>query len=254
MGRTSPLVRFIATLAASAAVLAVAPLARAQTDVRTPLGVKKTLVIDELSGFRASTVGGVSYAGPIGISVQSLSENLPSANPAASAGSTTTHFTNIWFAPSADYFVIDHLSIGGLIEITSTSSSQTTTLFASTSTTVSLPTTTNVTVVPRVGWMFAVTDRFGIWPRAGLGYAVRTTASTDSQAVPGSTDTFSGFVVDLDVGFLYRVNQTFFLSGRPEITFVPGSHSETTGNTTTSLGATYFQFALTGGVGIMWGL
>ncbi len=251
--RTSPFARFTATIAVGAAVLATSSLARAQ-DLRTPLGARRTFVIDELSGFRASSVGGVNYAGPIGISVQSLSENVPSANTTANAGSTTTHFTNIWFAPSADYFVIDHLSIGGLIEVTSTSASQTTTLFGNTSTTQSLPTTTSVTVIPRVGWMFPISDRFGIWPRAGLGYAVHTTGATDNQAQTSSSDTFSGFVVDLDVGFLYRVNQTFFLSGRPEITFVPGSHSETTGNTTVSLGATFFQFALTGGVGIMWDL
>jgi hypothetical protein len=247
---TNPIVRFAATLAVGAAVFAVAPLARAQSDIHTPLGARKTLVLDELSGFRASTIGGVSYAGPIGISFQSITLDTPSANPQASSGSSTTHYTNVWFAPSADYFVIDHLSIGGLIEITSTSANVSTTVF-NTTTTTSLPTVTNVTFIPRVGWMFNVTDRFGIWPRAGLGYAVRSGASTDPTAAAGTTDTYSAFIIDLDVGFLYRINQTFFVSGRPEFTFGPGSHSETTGNTTVSLGATFFQFAMVGGLGIM---
>jgi hypothetical protein len=250
---TSTLVRLVAALALGTAVLAASAPARAQTDLRGPLGAKKTFVIDDLSGFRATTVGGVGYAGPVGFSVQSVSENLPAANPAQTAGSLTTHYTTFWIAPSADYFVIDHLSIGGLIEIASTSSSTTTTEF-NTSVTTSAPTVTNITVLPRVGWMFPVSDRFGIWPRAGLGYSVRTTGSTDPQAAPGTSDTFSAFIVDLDVGFLYRINQAFFLSGRPEITLGPGSHSETTGNTTVSLGATFFQFAVTGGVGIMWDL
>jgi hypothetical protein len=118
-------------------------------------------------------------------------------------------------------------------------------------TSVSQPTVTSLTILPRVGWMFAISDRFGIWPRGGLGYAAHTTSSFDPTAATGTTDTLSGFVVDLDVGFLYRINQSFFLSGRPEVTFVPGSHTETTGNTSTSLGATVFQFAMVGGVGIM---
>jgi hypothetical protein len=247
---TKTFVRFASTVAAGAAIFAVAPQARAQSDIRTPLGAKRTLVLDDLSGFRASSVGGVGYAGPIGISFQSLSENTP-AGAGQTSGSVTDHYTNVWFAPSADYFVIDHLSIGGLLEITSTSGSETTqTNVGNTNTTTkgSLPTTTNVTILPRVGWMFGITDRFGIWPRLGLGYGART---VDPNGANTTSDTFSAFIVDLDVGFLYRFNQTFFLSGRPELTLAPGSHSDTTGNTTVSTGASFFQFALVGGVGIM---
>jgi hypothetical protein len=244
--------------AVAAAALSSSTPARAQTDIRTPIGSKSSIVLDDLAGFRASSVGGVGYSGPLGIATQSQSEDIPSGNANSSGGSDTFHWTTIWFAPSLDYFVIDHLSIGGLIEIASTSESFSQSLVGSTTTTTNLPTTTNVTVLPRVGWMFNLTDRWALWPRGGLGYSVRTvaepTVANGGGVQTNSTDSFSGFVIDLDASLIFRVSQMFFLRATPELTFVPGSHTLTSGNTSTSYGATLFDFTADIGFGLNWNL
>ncbi len=258
LARHSHISRKLLALAAAGAVASTTSLARAQSDIRSPIGTKGSIVLDDLAGFRASSVGGVGYSGPLGISTQSLSENIPSGNANATGGSDTFHYTTIWFAPELDYFVIDHLSIGGLLEIASTSSSFSESLTGASTTTTSLPTTTNVTVLPRVGWMFNLADRWALWPRGGLGYAVRTTAeptvANGGGVQTNSTDSFSGFVIDLDASVIFRINQMFFLRATPEITFVPGSHTLTTGNTSTSFGATLFDFTADIGFGLNWNL
>jgi hypothetical protein len=250
--------RKLLAVAAAGAAMSTTSLARAQSDIRSPIGSKNSIVLDDLAGFRASSVGGVGYSGPLGVSTQSLSENIPSGNANATGGSDTFHYTTIWFAPELDYFVIDHLSIGGLLQISTTSSSFSESLTGAATTTTSLPTTTNVTVLPRIGWMFNLADRWAIWPRAGLGYAVRTTAepavANGGGVQVNTTDSFSGFVIDLDASFIFRINQMFFLRATPEITFVPGSHTLTANNVSTSYGATLFDFTADIGFGLNWNL
>ena len=219
-------------------------------------GRKHTLVIDDLSGFRASSIGGVSYSGPLGFSAQSFSENVPAPN-GSNGGTDTFHFTTFWFAPSADYFLFDHLSIGLVFQVAVTSANYDQSVFGSAASNHALPTTTDITFLPRVGWMVPLGDRWGIWPRIGLGYASRGAASVAAAAGGGATsngDTYSAFILDLDVGVLYRMNPTWFLRAGPELTFGPGSHSVQSGNTTVSLGASLVSFSLAGGFGFMWNL
>jgi hypothetical protein len=251
-------VRLTVAAGLAAATSLAAGNASAQRELLNPMGNRGTLVIDQLAGFRASSIGGIGYAGPVGFATQNLSVDI-NDNQGRNAGSNSIKYTTFWIAPSADYFVIDHLSIGGVIEFASTSSTLTrTTIIGGVTNTVtaSQPTVTNITFLPRIGWMFDITDRFGIWPRGGIGYASRQSASIDPIAT--GTDTTSAFVFDIDVGFLYRMNENWFFKGTPELTFGPGStsHTVTAGGTTTSssTGSTMFQFAVVGGVGVMWDL
>jgi hypothetical protein len=213
------------------------------------LGSKHTLVIDDLSGFRASSVGGVAYSGPIGFSIQSFSEGIP-APSGASGGSYTYHYTSFWFAPSADYFLFDHLSIGLLLEIATTSGNYDQSLFGAATTNHSLPSTTDFTFLPRVGWMIPLGDHWGVWPRIGLGYGTHSSAS----ATTAGSDSYGAFLLDLDAGVVYRMTATWFLRAAPELTFGPGSHSIQSGNTSVSLGASLVDFAVAGGFGFMWSL
>ncbi len=241
--------RALATLA-FVGLLAAPGAAHAQREVRTPMGERGTLAIDQLSGFRASSIGGVTYAGPIGFSIQSFGQTDFSGR-----GSNTSHYTNFWLAPSADYFVIDHLSIGGLIEIATTSVTVDTTNQAGVTTSVNLPSTTNVTLLPRVGWLFPITERFGIWPRGGIGFASRQTTANNTTFTNGNRDTYSSVIFDVDVGFLYRVNQNWFLRAAPEVSFgVGGTHSQGNNNGSVSASASLFQFAGVAGIGVMWDL
>ncbi len=209
-------------------------------------GHRGSLVFDDLSGFRASTIGGVGYAGPIGVSAQSVNE----ATIGGVNGDTDTyHYTTFWFAPSLDVFVINHLSIGGLIEVAVTSSNlDSYRIRLNATATTTFPTTTDLTFIPRVGWLFDVTQRFGIWPRVGFGWAERQAALPNSN----NSDTLQSFVIDVDCGFIYRATSDWFIRAAPEFTIGPGSHSVTTGNTETSANATLASFTFAGGFGYMW--
>jgi hypothetical protein len=242
--QSSPPLRLIAVLASLVATLLIAAPASAQM---VEAGQRGSLVFDDLSGFRASTVGGVGYAGPIGVSVQSLDEDIIGGQ----VGDTNTyHYTNFWFAPSLDVFVINHLSIGGLVEVAVTSSSvDTHSARFGTTVSTSLPTTTNLTFLPRIGWLFNITRRFGIWPRLGLGWTDRQ----HNDPVNGNTnDSLQAFVADIDCGFVFRATSDWFIRVAPDFTVAPGSHSFTNGNTQTSAGATLVDFSVAAGFGFMW--
>src|SRR5580704_17585891 len=112
--------RLIRTLVAVTGAISLLRLVTPASAQMVEAGGRGSLVFDDLSGFRASTVGGVGYAGPLGVSVQSLNEQVIGG---ANGDTTTYHYTNFWFAPSIDVFVINHLSIGGLIEVAVTTAS-----------------------------------------------------------------------------------------------------------------------------------
>ena len=60
-----------------------------------------------------------------------------------------------------------------------------------------------------------------------------------------------GFLLDLDVGFLYRPVEPVFFRLGPEMAFSLGaSHSATNGGTTFTANASFWQLAVLGGVGI----
>lgn len=241
--------RRILALAASAACLAsltVAPSARADRELLSQPGSKGQLVIDQISGFRASLVNGLTYAGPLGFAHRSYSYDSP-----APVNNTNTVKTNtFWITPTADYFIMDRLSIGGLIEFSSTSGTVKTATGPNTTTEGDLPTVTSFTLLPRVGYMIPITDRFAIWPRGGIGYARSAQA-----AGGGGTQAFSAVVLDLDVGLLYRFNETFFIKGAPQVAFsLGGSQSTEVGNVTNSVDASAFQFSFLTGVGVMFDL
>lgn len=218
----------------------------AHADLLTPLGARGQFVMSQMSGFRAGTAanpggGGFSYSGILGFNYSSYSQ----ATPGAADASTSYSFTSFWFAPSADFFPIDHLTIGGLFEISATLNSRTAKLNGNSITT-DLPTTVNFTILPRVGWMFAIGDRFAIWPRVGAGYMSRQYAGTNDTKF-----TFAGFVLDVDTTFLLRINETFFAGLTPEFTFVPGSATQTSGANSASASASAISFSVLGGIGII---
>lgn len=216
----------------------------------TGFGDRGQLAIDQISGFRLSSVGGLSYYGPIGVSLSSITTRAL-GTPGNITEDDTFHYTTFWLAPSADFFVIDHLSVGGLIEFATTSTSEDRNVTGQPQQTINLPSTTDFTLLPRVGYLIPIGgDRFGIWPRGGLGYVSRQ-VSVPGGANAYTRDTFSGLLIDIDVGFLYRITDSFFIKAAPEISFVPGgTHAETLQNGTSISGpASAFQFALVSGVG-----
>jgi hypothetical protein len=249
-----------------ALALLVATPALAQRDLLTKAGQKGQIVIDQISGFR----GGVSeivpnsggtaltpsmnYYGPIGFAVQRYSEASAVDGPNTNVATATT----FWLAPSADYFVINHLSIGGMVQIAYTTTSLSLPINPTQSQSHDVPSNTSFAVMPRVGWMFALSDRWAIWPRLSLGYvsnAVGSVAAAPGMAGVGGLSIY-GFAMDFDAGVLFRVNETFFLRLAPEIGWIPGGASSTTNGAgvSTTQGASYFEFSLAGGIGVMFDL
>jgi len=240
------LVTFSVAMAVGAALLCISEPASAQArpSLMTPTGGRGQLSIDELTGFRLGLASGISYAGPIGLAFQRYSADRTDPG----GGADVYHYTTFWLAPAADYFVIEHLSVGGLIELSTTSGSVDRPVNNNATVSQDLPTTTAFTILPRVGYMIPLGDRGGIWPRGGLGYASRQIAAGNGNG----KETFSSVIVDVDVGFLFRLNETFYLMGAPDVTFgLGGSHSATANNgASVSASASLFQFGLLSSLGI----
>lgn len=239
----SPALAFAAVLGAL-----VAPTrANAQRELLTRPGEKGHLVLDQIAGFRgtfgAEGGGNVAFLGPLGFSVQEY--HLGRFSPSG-LGEATLQTTTFYLAPSADYFILDHVSLGGLLELSTTSSR----VQAPPGLSIDRPGTTNIAFLPRAGYLFSFGDRFAIWPRGGIGYVVRERVI----GVPGAdaVEQFSAFAFDADIGFLYRFTEAFFARLGPGFTVsLGGSRGVTTGTTTAKADASVFQFSVLGGFGVM---
>ncbi len=225
------------------------PRAARAEEIDVQFGAKKQLVIGELAGLRLSPAG-TSFAGPLGISFGSVSQDI-----FGSTGTLKTSYTTFWFAPSADIFVIDRLSVGGFIEVSSTSSSyETPQAGTSTKLTIDLPSTTTFAALARVGYMIPFGQRWGIWPRAGIGFH-STQTIIDPAALQPSRDTFSGLYLGLDVNGLWRASEHVYFVLAPEVLVSPGgSHTARTGGVERSADASAFQFAIRTGFGVLFDL
>jgi hypothetical protein len=189
--------------------------ARAERELIVPFHEGGHVVFDQLAGLRLST-SGFSYAAPIGMAVRSTNQEST---------------TSLWFSPSADFFVTDHLSVGGLVEInhswgTATVNNQK----------LDLPGTTSMTFLPRVGFYAPFSDRIGLWIRAGVGWTSTQSVSFLSAGSTPTTDTFRSLLLDLDATVVYRFTETFFMKAGPElgITFGGRTESSTAGVSTGS--------------------
>jgi hypothetical protein len=244
--------RCIAVLASLAALTAAASANAA--DLATPTGGRGQFVLDQISGFRASAApspnGAFSYSGMVGFAFSRLNYDKFDN----SGGSETYTYTSFWLAPSLDWFPTDHLSIGGLVEISTTSGSFGDKENANAGVrTYDLPTTTNFTILPRIGYMIPLggeNARFAIWPRVGAGYAFRQFATAGNNNLDAKI-TYSGFELDADVGFLLRVNETFFFKLAPEFVWIPGTASRTVNNVSLSSSGSDINFLVQGGIGVM---
>jgi hypothetical protein len=127
--------------------------------------------------------------------------------------------TTVWLAPSADVFVTEHLSLGGLVEIGHTWGS-----LEDGGLRLDLPGTTSLTFLPRAGFYVPIGDRFGVWPRAGLGW--RSVESAQLAAGGAITrETFRSMLLDVDVAVVYRFSEQFFMRVGPEVAVTLGGTS-----------------------------
>jgi hypothetical protein len=126
--------------------------------------------------------------------------------------------------------VTEHLSLGGLVEIGHTWGS-----IEQPALRLDLPGTTSLTFLPRAGFYVPIGDRFGVWPRAGLGWRSVESAQLVSGGVI-ARETFRSMLLDVDVSVVYRFNEQFFMRVGPEIAVTLGGKvTEESGGT--SIGA-----------------
>ena len=216
--------------------------ARAERELIVPFEEGGHLVLDQLSGMRVNAATGAAYAGPAGIAFRT--ERFDAIVPGDLPSEKST--TSLWLAPSGDFFVTDHLSLGGLIEIGHTWGA-----IEGGGRRVELPGTTSLTILPRVGFYIPFGDRLGLWPRAGIGWASLESVSFGSTGSNLSHDTFHTMLIDVDLTLVYRFTETFFMRAGPEIgvTFGGQQTSEVSG-TSTGAGASMLQISGVVGLGM----
>jgi hypothetical protein len=242
---SSPYAHRLLALAAALLLIFIflySPPARAERELIVPFHEGGHLVLDQLSGLRIAPSSGMSYAGPAGIAFRS--ERSDSLTPGGPPSETST--TSLWLAPSADVFVTDHLSLGGLAEIAHTWGA-----VEDGGKRLELPGTTSMTFLPRVGFYVSFTDRIGLWPRAGIGWSsVESVSFLSTGSVP-SRETFRAMILDVDLSLVYRFGETFFMRAGPEIGVTLGGRRTFEGNGTSSgAGAGVLQISGVVGLGM----
>jgi len=200
--------RFIPALIGLVLFMFVTP-ARAERDLIVPFHEGGHVVFDQLAGLRLGT-SGLGYAAPIGLAVRSTKE---------------TSETHVWFSPSADIFVTDHLSLGGRVEIDHAWGTAEVPVDGATKK-LDVPSTTSMTFLPRVGFYAPFGDRLGFWLRAGVGYASSQQVTFLSNGSAPTTTTFRSALLDIDATIVYRFNETFFMKGGPEVGLTLGGREE----------------------------
>ncbi|MBX3215034.1 MAG: hypothetical protein KF850_23570 [Labilithrix sp.] len=232
----------VAALFASLALIFWSRAARAERELIVPFHEGGHIVFDQLSGLRLDATSGVAYAGPAGVAFRSTkSDALVPGGP-----SSETSTTSVWFAPSADVFVTDHLSVGGRVEIAHTWGA-----IEGGGRRLELPGTTSMTFLPRVGFFVPFGDRFGIWPRAGVGWCSVESVSFASTGSAPTRDTFRAMLLDVDLSLVYRFGETFFMRAGPEVgVTLGGRQTSETGGTSAGAGASVLQISGTIGFGM----
>lgn len=208
----------------------------ADRELLTKAGEAGTLAFDQLAGFRMTNANGFGFAGPLGFTYQSSNIDAGAGFPSATQRATT-----LFVAPSLDVFVAEQFSVGGTVQFQWQNQS----LELEPGGKVDLPATLGFSIVPRLGYLFRIGDRIGIWPRLGAGYSTSQVATG-----PGSKATSNALLLEADVGFVYRVNEVFFLRLAPALTLSPvGGTSVGSGASRTT---TFLAFSSTLGFGLFW--
>jgi hypothetical protein len=218
--------------------------ARAERELIVPFEEGGHVVLDQLSGLRLSSTDGTSYAGPAGFSTRSTKLDALAPTGAGNGRESTT--TTLWLAPSFDWFVTEHFSVGALLEVRHSWGS-----VAGDGQRLELPGTTSLTVLPRVGFYVPFSDRIGLWPRASVGYASVGSVSFAGAGGAPVKDTFHAMMVDLDLSVVYRFGETFFMRAGPELGATLGGQStEDNGSASAGASGVAWQVSATVGFGM----
>ena len=141
-------------------------------------------------------------------------------------GSSTTFV----FRPGIDYFVIRRLSVGAFFGVEHQSATT--------------GSTTTIGVGPRVGYDIPFSDRFSIWPKAGLSFNNTSVKVDDVQlggvTISGSESSSSGLALNLFAPIMFHTNHYFAGLGPALDTDLSGDAKATTFALRVTLGGWLF--------------
>jgi hypothetical protein len=126
--------------------------------------------------------------------------------------------------PGIDYFVIDHLSIGGEVLLAFTGTSVTHHQPGRPDTTGDGQGGTHFGLLPRVGYDVPIGDKFSLWPRGGIGF-IHSGYSGNNQ--PDNSGT--AWLFYADVYFCFHLVPNFFFGVGPGLTASLSSSQTTAG-------------------------
>lgn len=224
----------LASILLFALVFFVTRRAAAERELIVPFDEGGHLVLDQLAGMRVSPTG-TSLAGAGGIATRT--EKTDASTPGGASGELSS--TSVRLSPSADVFVTEHLSVGGLVSVEHAWGA-----VESGGQRLELPAATSMTFLPRVGFFVGFGDRLGLWPRAGFGWTSHESLSFVSSGSAVTHETLRAMLLEVDLALVYRFGETFFMRAGPEVDLTLGGRREVeTGGTTTGGGASTLQIS-----------
>jgi hypothetical protein len=168
-------------------------------------------------------------------------------NSQVTFGITGTGAGTVFSIPrmGADFFVIDHLTVGGDLLFWTTLSKSTDDTIGGTTRSTNNPKQTLFGLAPRAGWYFGFNDNIGFWPRAGFSFF--------EAWVGGSDNSTTQWAIDVEPLFVLSPARHFAFSAGPVVGIpLTGSASTTLRNgpvqTTVSNDTTQFYVGLTAGL------
>jgi hypothetical protein len=115
--------------------------------------------------------------------------------------------------PGVDYFVIDHLSIGGEVVLGVLGTSVTNHIRGQPDRTADGPGATLFGIMPRIGYDIPIGSMFSLWPRGGIGFSH---ISISGGGAPDASGTAWFFYAD--VPFMFHFVEHFFMGVGPGVT------------------------------------
>ena len=112
--------------------------------------------------------------------------------------------TTLQLRPAFDYFLMDNLSLGGFLGVEYQS----------------VPTghSTTWAIGPRVGYNVAFSDKFSIWPKAGVSFASTSQSINPTPTEPtGTSISNTGLALNLFVPIMFHPVRHFFLGFGPAL-------------------------------------
>jgi hypothetical protein len=179
-------------VAALAAALAAPSLAFAQAAANTSQGHIVVRTESAFGGFFSNAaIGGVGTNPNVGIGVGSPLNGQGTAFSAAFS-----------FAPSADYFLTDHITVGAAVDIS---------VFQINAGGLGTVTAFSMGLMPRVGWSQVLLERVSVWPTVGIGVGFATASGRTTGLVP----------IDVFVPLYYHPKENFFVGIGPGLLVQP---------------------------------